>query len=157
MKKTITLILCLFMMGAMFAQNDSAHMKFMGVDVNGQVSTVEQRLALKGFLKTKDEMYKGKFSGYDVKLELPKTVKTKTVYAVVVHFGKEVSQEELVELSNSLSEKYGADKAFKDEEEGQAGIVLPEGRIVLNYEAKTLSYIDKANFKKVRIESQDDL
>ena len=83
MKKIIVFVICLFTITLAFSQN-SGHIKFMGVEVNGQQSTVEQRLTTKGFTRTKDNMYKGKFSGYDVKLDLHKSVKSKTVYGISV-------------------------------------------------------------------------
>ncbi|MCQ2285057.1 MAG: hypothetical protein MJZ57_09170, partial [Bacteroidales bacterium] len=157
MKKIITIMLCLFTMGVAYSQSSSAHIKFMGVEVNGQVSTVEQRLTTKGFSKTKDDMYKGKFSGYEVKLKLQKTVKSKTVYGIVVLFGEDATHEDLVELANSLNEKYGTENAFTNNEDGLVGIELPEGSIVLNFNEKTLSYLDKANMQKNKKESKEDL
>lgn len=156
MKRIITIVICLFTMGVTYSQN-SAHIKFMGVEVNGQVSTVEQRLTTKGFSKTKDDMYKGKFSGYDVKLKLEKTVKSKTVYGIVIHFGEDATHEDLAELANSLNEKYGTENAFTNNEDNLVGIELPEGSIVLNFEKKTLSYLDKANMQKNKKESKEDL
>lgn len=157
MKKIISIIVCLFTMGAVYSQSSSAHIKFLGVEVNGQVSTVEQRLTTKGFSKTKDDMYKGKFSGYDVKLKLEKTVKSKTVYGIVIHFGEDVTREDLAELATSLNEKYGKENAFTNNEDNLVGIELPEGSIVLNFEKKTLSYLDKANMQKNKKESKEDL
>lgn len=156
MKRIITIVICLFTMGVAYSQN-SAHIKFMGVEVNGQVSTVEQRLTTKGFSKTKDDMYKGKFSGYDVKLKLEKTVKSKTVYGIIVHFGEDATQEDLAELATSLNEKYGKENSFTNNEDNLVGIELPEGSIVLNFEKKTLSYLDKANMQKNKKESKEDL
>lgn len=157
MKKFIAIIVCLLTMGIAHSQSSSAHIKFMGVEVNGQVSTVEQRLTTKGFSKTKDDMYKGKFSGFDVKLKLEKSVKSKTVYGVIVNFGEDATREDLVELANSLNEKYGTENAFTNNEDGLVGIELPEGSIVLNFEKKTLSYLDKANMQKNKKESKEDL
>ncbi len=156
MKRIITIIICLFTMGAVYSQS-SAHIKFMGVEVNGQVSTVEQRLTTKGFSKTKDDMYKGKFSGFDVKLKLEKTVKSKTVYGVVILFGEDATREDLTDLANSLNEKYGTENAFSNNEDGLIGINLPEGSIILNFEKKTFSYLDKANMQKNKKESKEDL
>lgn len=157
MKKIITLFICLFTMGVVYSQSNSSHIKFMGVEVNGQTSTLEQRLTTKGFSKTKDEFYKGKFSGYDVKLKLQKTVKSKTVFGIVVNFGEDVTREELAELANSLKEKYGQENAFTQNEDGIVGIELPEGSILLNFEQKTLTYLDKANIQKNKKESKEDL
>lgn len=157
MKKIIVLAMCIFAMSIAFAQSGGAHIKFMGVEVNGQVSTVEQRLTTKGFSKTKDDMYKGKFSGYDVKLKLLKTVKSKTVYGIVVNFGTDTTHDDLVELANSLNEKYGKDNAFARNEDNVVGIELTEGSILLNFDENTLSYLDKVNMQKNKKESKEDL
>ena len=155
MNKLILLAICLLSMNYIFAQ--SGHIKFMGVEVNGQVSTVEQRLTTKGFSKTKDDMYKGKFSGYDVKLKLARTVKSKTVYGITVVFGEDVTREDLRELAISLNEKYGDEKSFTNSEDDQVGIETPEGTILLDFGQKTLSYLDKANIQKNKKESKEDL
>ncbi len=155
MKKLILLAWSLFAMSFGFAQN--AHITFMGVEVNGTQSTVEQRLTKKGFSKTKDDLYKGTFSGYDVKLKLSKTVKSKVIYSITVMFGDKVTREELAELSTSLNEKYGSENAFNNSENDQVGIDLPEGTILMDFGQKTLSYIDKANSQKNRQESKEDL
>lgn len=157
MKKLIVLAMCIFAMSIAFAQSGGSHVKFMGVEVNGQVSTVEQRLTTKGFSKTKDDMYKGKFSGFDVKLKLLKTVKSKTVYGIVVNFGEDATREDLVELANSLNEKYGKENAFERNEDNVVGIELPEGSILLDFGQRTLSYLDKANMQKNKKESKEDL
>jgi len=157
MKKIIVLAMCIFAMSIAFAQSGGGHIKFMGVEVNGQVSTVEQRLTTKGFSKTKDDMYKGKFSGYDVKLKLLKTVKSKTVYGIVVNFGADATHDDLVELANSLNEKYGKDNAFARNEDNVVGIELTEGSILLNFDENTLSYLDKVNMQKNKKESKEDL
>ncbi len=154
----ILLAICLFSMNLIFAQ--SGHIKFMGVEVNGKVSTVEQRLTTKGFSKTKGDMYKGKFSGFDVKLKLAETTKSKLVYSITVIFDEDITNEELSELAVSLKDKYSNGKAFEqagDDGANQTGIELPEGTILLDFGAKTLSYIDKANTQKNRSESKDDL
>lgn len=157
MKKILLLAVCVFAIAFSFAQNGAAHIKFMNVEVNGQVSTVEQRLTTKGFSKTKDDMYKGKFSGFDVKLKLLKTVKSKTVYGIVVNFGPDATREDLVELANSLNEKYGKENAFERTEDNVVGIELPEGSILLDLEQHTLSYLDKVNIQKNKKESKEDL
>lgn len=156
MKKLILLAMCLFTMSFAFSQS---HIKFMGVEVNGQVSTVEQRLTTKGFSKTKDDMYKGKFSGYDVKLKLQKTVKSKTVYAVTIQFGADMTKEDMIEMANSLKEKYSEGVPFENTEDDayQTGIELQEGTILLDFNQKTLSYMDKVNMQKNKKESKEDL
>ncbi|MBQ9436679.1 MAG: hypothetical protein IJU33_11225 [Bacteroidales bacterium] len=158
MKKLIIFAICLFTMSLAFSQN-SGHIKFMGVEVNGQQSTVEQRLTTKGFTRTKDNMYKGKFSGYDVKLDLHKSVKSKTIYGISVVFGKEVTREQLQKMVKSLKEKYTQGTFFESVEDGvsTAGVRLPEGIIVMDYDHKTLSYLDNANMDKDVDESKDDL
>ena len=159
MKKLIIFAICLFTMSLAFSQN-IGHIKFMGVEVNGQQSTVEQRLTTKGFTRTKDNMYKGKFSGYDVKLDLHKSVKSKTIYGISVVFGKEVTREQLQKMVNSLKEKYTQGTFFENNEGWRvstAGIRLPEGMIVMDYDHKTLSYLDNANMDKDVDESKDDL
>lgn len=158
MKKLIVFVFSLMIFSSAFCQN--GHIKFMGIEVNGQISTLEQRLDTKGFSKTKGDMYKGKFSGYDVKLKVTKTVKSKTVYEISVVFGPEVSKEDLQEMAISLKEKYAQDKYFENTrgaEVYQCGIETPEGMIVLDFDEKTLSYRDKANIKKNKLESRDDL
>lgn len=156
MKKLILMAVCLFTMTFAFSQS---HIKFMGVEVNGQVSTVEQRLTTKGFSKTKNDMYKGKFSGYEVQLKLLKTVKSKTVYAITVQFGVDMTQEDMIEMANSLKEKYSEGVPFEnmEDEAHQTGIELTEGTILLDFNQKTLSYIDKVNMQKNRKESKEDL
>lgn len=158
MKKLVLLAVCLFTMSLAFSQNE--HIKFMGIEVNGQVSTLDQRLATKGFSKTKDDLYKGKFSGYEVKLKLEKTVKSKTVTAITVMFGEDMTQEALSEMAASLKEKYSNGTPFENNEgtdSYQTGVKLAEGTILFDFNKKTLSYIDKANTQKNKKESVDDL
>lgn len=158
MKKMIFLAVCLFTMSFAFSQN--AHIKFMGIEVNGQVSTLEQRLTTKGFYKTKDNLYKGEFSGYEVKLKLQKTVKSKTVSAIIVMFGDDITREAMSNMAASLREKYSGSTPIENSDGMniyQAGIELPEGTIMLDFREKTLSYIDKANTQKNKKESIDDL
>lgn len=158
MKKLILFAVCLFSLSFAFSQN---HMKFMGIEVNGKESTVEQRLLTKGFTATKDDLYKGRFSGYDVKLRLKKTVKSKTVYCITVLFDETVSNADLSELENSLKEKYSSYKSYEkltDEfQVSQFCIEMPEGKILLDFAEKSLSYMDNANIQKNRTESKDDL
>lgn len=158
MKKLILFAICLFSMSVAFSQN-VGHMKFMGVEINGQVSTVEQRLKTKGFTRTKDNMYKGVFSGYDVKLDLLKTRKSKIVYAVVVVFGKEVTLDNLQQMANSLKGKYSQGQFFTSEEDGvsTARVELPEGVILMDFTHKNLTYLDKVNKQKDADEAQEDL
>jgi len=158
MKRLILLAVCLFSVSMVFSQ--SGHIKFMGVEVNGQVSTLDQRLATKGFSQTKGGLYKGKFSGYDVKLKLQTTVKSKVVYSITVMFGEDITKSELSEMAVSLREKYSEGSSFENGDGSgmdQVGIELPEGTILLDFGKKTLSYIDKANLQKNAKESKDDL
>lgn len=154
----ILLAVCLFSMSMAFSQ--SGHMKFMGIEVNGQISTVDQRLATKGFTKTKDGLYKGKFSGYDVKLKLQTSVKSKEVYSITVMFGDNITKDELSEMAASLREKYSEGTPFENGSingSNQVGVELPEGTIMIDFGKRTLSYIDKSNLQKNTRESKDDL
>ncbi len=158
MKKLIVFVFSLMIFASAYCQN--GHIKFMGIEVNGQISTLEQRLDTKGFSKTKGDLYKGKFSGYDVKLKVAKTVKSKTVYEISVIFGQDVTKADLEEMAVSLKEKYNQDKYFENTRETgvyQCGIDTPDGLIILDFDENTLSYRDKANVKKNKLESRDDL
>lgn len=158
MKRLILLTVCLLTLNLAFSQ--SGHIKFMGVEVNGQVSTLDQRLATKGFSKTKDGLYKGKFSGYEVKLKLQTSVKSKVVYSITVMFGDNITKDELSEMAASLREKYSEGTPFENgssKDASQVGVELPEGTIMIDFSNKTLSYIDKANLQKNAKESKADL
>lgn len=115
MKKLLLAFLLLFAMTA-----NAEHLKFMGIPIDGPISTFQTKLTTKGFkfLKREDDaqLYKGKFFGESVTLYVPYDTKNKSVYEVRVLFPDMALVPERAfydEVFKSLSDKYVFDAEKK--------------------------------------------
>lgn len=104
MKRILNLILVFFLFTPSFSQisifdilfgddEDESHQEFLGIPMEGSVSSFVEKLSKKGYtIKKKDEFgdywLQGKFQGYLSEINVAGTVKTKQVHKVVVHFNK---------------------------------------------------------------------
>ena len=118
MKKIITLLLLAVTMSA-FAED---HMKFMGIPINGQLTTFCQALEKKNFRLDKmyanSARYEGLFTGEVAYVIVETTPKTHTVYDVLVAYQNNVKWGEMerlyFELKEQLTTKYGEPVDIKE-------------------------------------------
>lgn len=99
----------------LLAQEESTHLDFKGVPIDGLMDSYVTQLSPKGFtlVKTTEDaaMLKGVFAGEDVEVAVYTTPKSKTVYMVVVAFPEQTAwysiKSDFKKLEKSLQEKYG--------------------------------------------------
>ncbi len=116
MKKIITLLLLAVTMSA-FAED---HLKFMGIPINGQLSTFCQALEKKNFrlekAYTNSARYEGLFTGKLAYVIVETTPKTYTVCDVLVAYQDNDKWEDMenlyFELKEQLTAKYGEPKEW---------------------------------------------
>ena len=159
------------------------HMSFMGIPINGPISTFQTGLINKGFkFLQKDEdgrMYKGKFYGESVELYVSYDQKIKSVYSVLVIFPEmhlTTARAFYDRLFSSMSEKYKFDQEDKHTQYALGGNELRSsyfkyinqqeeiiGIIELSEDSKyndywcTLGYYDLDNLNKRTKSKNDDL
>ena len=110
-KRVITLLFLAVTMSAVAED----HMKFMGIPINGQLSTFCQALEKKNFrlekMYTDRARYEGSFTGKPVYVIVEATPNTQTVCDVLVAYKDNRTWEELEDLYSGLKEqltaKYG--------------------------------------------------
>ena len=107
-KKFITLLLLAITMSA-FAED---HLKFMGIPINGQLTTFCQQLEKKNFKLEKAHAdrarYEGSFTGKTVCVIVEATPKTHTVCDVLVAYKDNRTWEEMEDLYSGLKEQLTA-------------------------------------------------
>lgn len=105
--KKIILLLLLFPT-IVFAQ----HLKFMGIPINGDLTSFGKQLQSKGFKIEKTEnghmTLSGKFAGEKVELLVRSSMKTKSVCGVVVLFDQKTSWPALKSQYERLKENYSS-------------------------------------------------
>lgn len=116
MKKILWLFVCLMTMCVTANAQETEHLKFMGIPIEGNANAFIQKLASKGFVKTNTTDYgillKGTFAGVkDAELCVLQTPKTKQVWKVAVYLPKENTwssiKHQYEKFKTSFSEKYG--------------------------------------------------
>lgn len=122
MKKQIIIIITLFV--ALVAQGQNEHFKFMGIPIDGKISSFDKELQKKGF-KLDDIMgksledayiYNGIFAGENAQIYVNYDVKSKIVYQAVVII-KRSTKESVTRLyqdmRDMLEEKYSQDEGVR--------------------------------------------
>lgn len=112
-KNLLALLFLLFT--TVLGVNAQEHMKFMGIPIDGTLSSFGTKLSEKGFVKKNADdgilSFKGKFTGKDVDVLLLGTEETLTVWKVVVLFDKETSWSSIKSIFNDYKDmfkgKYG--------------------------------------------------
>lgn len=179
MKKIIILLFLL----VEFCQLSLAqkHMKFMGIPIDGNVSSFCNSLANKGFTKqnraTKEIVtFKGDFFGQDAIVDVNFDPNSKIVYSVnvsiVKNFGFELTviQKEIMDI---IEEKYSVKKELKNSQLKQFDYYIldgldPIGMIQtyildsqtiesLNESMLTIIYLDVENYLKIANRKRNDI
>ncbi len=153
MKRIIQTIFLLCMALAVHAQQDStaAHLKFMGMPIEGNITDFTQAVRQKYKLKKKvgDEnyyIYTGPFMGHEVYLKVEYTRKSRTAYRVTVT-PKNIDQ---TALADSMVANYGQPYEIQggyrwNSTEGDILLLLPQGYdpIVMYIDAQGLETLKK--------------
>ena len=117
----LTCICCLF---SLFLQAQTEHFKFMGIPLNGKISSFDRELKKKGF-KLDDfasktlkgsYMYKGIFAGEKSQVLVSYDEKTKIVYqacVIITHFTKESAITNYRSMCDMIEEKYRKHEAVQ--------------------------------------------
>lgn len=133
MRKLITCLLCMM---ALFTQAQTEHLKFMGIPLNGTISTFQAKLQAKGIrydaegsrqLKVGCRSFKGSFSGEKADFYVYYNEKTKVVYrakAVITCFNKENGEEKFYSFKSMLKTKYSNGIASDSEQDGHPSLSI---------------------------------
>lgn len=118
MKRRITVcaLFVLFFANFVFAQTEE-HLTFKGIPINGSLTTFVQKMKTAGFSFVEYvsdntiAVFSGKFAGDDAKIYVASSPKTKTVFKVVVYYGKQTSWQSIksdyFKYVAAMTEKYG--------------------------------------------------
>lgn len=101
--------------GFAFAQNDTSHLEFKGIPINGKIDDFVKKLQAQGFTIVKKEdlgvMMNGQFTGKEAEVMILNTKRTKTVWKVVVYLPKQTSwysiKSEYKYYTEMFTKKYG--------------------------------------------------
>lgn len=128
MKRSLLLIIVLFLSMSSFAQME--HMKFMGIPLNGTISSFQKKLAAKGVkfdpetskgIKGPCRIFNGTFSGEKAQIFVYYNDKTKIVYrakAVILYQKREQGERGFEEFKYMLKSKYSNGDDFDGEQDG---------------------------------------
>lgn len=116
MKKILFAIVALMFMSIASAQDNASHMDFRGIPITGTPDSVLPKLVELGYTEvTRDSKIiymEGFFTGRKVQLQVHMTERTKTVWMIMIYFGKPTSwgdlQADYFHFKKLLSTKYGA-------------------------------------------------
>lgn len=111
MKKTILTIIAMAMLATMTAQ--TAHMKFMGRDIDGTSYEFSKYLVERGFKKVTDydNTYEGVFAGQKCTVVYTCSAKSKMVYKVAVAFVG-ISESSASKIIDNLLKKYAKENVL---------------------------------------------
>ena len=107
-----------FIFNCIMAQSTSEHMKFMGIELNGTISSFHSKLLAKGMTvsplsdKTKSgvRVYDGVFSGEKAEVIVHYNPRTNEVYAakaLITRYGKDMIEQLMNSMESKLDIKYG--------------------------------------------------
>lgn len=126
MKKTLLLLMTCLMALTMQAQKE--HLKFMGIPLNGTITTFQTKLQSKGIkynakmsaeIKDPCRAFQGVFSGYDATIFVYYNEKTKVVYrakAVIKYNDKETGESKFSDFKYKLKTKYANAYSYDGEQ-----------------------------------------
>ena len=118
MKKIVFIIIgCLIGIFAQ-AQETKGHLKFMGIELNGNISDFQTKLQAKGLTVSPlsklspagTRLFYGPFSGEDAKIFVWYNLHTKEVYrakAIIGKYEKNIIEQKMKSLESKLDTKYG--------------------------------------------------
>ena len=120
MKKTVVIIFLLVSSLFAFAQSESEHLKFMGIELDGTITEFQAKLLKKGVTIAPDSKllpngirsFKGKFSGEEADIAVFYNPQDKTVYRAKVRikrYGKDSIERLMSTFEYKLDLKYGTD------------------------------------------------
>lgn len=123
MKKFLAIIVLMLSISAQ-AQEQSNHLKFMGIPLDGKISSFNKELQKKGFML--DELtgkriggtyiYNGYFAGEKAQVFVDYDEKSKIVYqasAIIKHYTKEQAISMYKEMRDMIETKYSQDEGVK--------------------------------------------
>lgn len=151
-------------------------MKFMGIDIDGNAQSFEQKLIEKGFEKFDyvNNCYTGRFSGHDCHIFFFLTDRSHVVYKVCAMFD-DLSEDDMTTLCANLVVKYGKKesedvfsnvkfdvfnehlKLVIDTDEGVIMFLFLPSETAQNGGNWSLLYFDLQNDKKNKEEAFSDL
>lgn len=114
--------------------------KFQGIDINGPVTSFEEKLKAKGFTYTRTDeksyarYYSGKVDGEDITLQVSVTRMTKSVSLVSEQYlcsNHEAALKKYSLLKEKLTKKYGSDYE-KNDNKVRLNWVIPGGNVSLD-------------------------
>lgn len=183
MKKFFLIVMMLMLTLTGFAQQ--THLKFMGIELDGTVSTFQTKLQAKGVTVSRQNnqypagmrAYDGIFSGKKAQIIVWFNPRTKQVYrakAIINRYGKDMIEQLREDMENKLDLKYGTQRkfteVFKDDhlhEFKQCNYYTDEGSIDLfivssGYSSQNdfylhVDYKDKVNSSLNTFDEMDDL
>lgn len=120
MKKTVVIIFLLVSSLFAFAQSESEHLKFMGIELDGTINEFQEKLLKKGVTIDPDpkqssngkRLYKGSFSGEEAQIAVFYNPQSKTVYrakALITRYVKDHIEQLISKFESKLDLKYGTD------------------------------------------------
>lgn len=134
MKRLLSLLCCLLIAMASFAQSANQHLKFMGVPINGTIAQFQTKLVAKGCSLNKEgsayspngcRVFNGTLIGNKVIIYAFYNTQTKTVYrvkAIIDGVSEDMAEQHYQKLKNLLSQKYGTDYTKEGTKEGKEAI-----------------------------------
>lgn len=190
-KDTLFIIACLISIAIqaqsleMFKQDPAEHLKFMGIELTGSISSFHKKLLAKGLTvspKSKEQpvgvrTFDGTFSGEKAEIIVWYDPQSKEVYranAIISRDKKNMVEQLMENMENKLDMKYGTNYKVSEEAEDDDGYKFTKHVYVVNYgtismfitsmdyEEETeyllhLDYQDSYNTKKSMKSELDDL
>lgn len=184
--KKVAFIFCVCLLAlSVQAQDPTTHLKFMGIELNGNINDFQTKLLGKGLTISKMNnqyptgirAYDGIFSGENAEILVWYNPRSKQVYrakAIISREGKDLIEQLKTSFENKLDLKYGTENkttnSFKDErlhEFNQESYFVGNGTIDLfivstSYIAQSTFYLhidykDLENYAKNTADEMDDL
>lgn len=134
MRRIVSLFICCISAFVMYAQTE--HMKFMGIPLNGTISSFQSKLLSKGIkydevlsrhLGVGCRCFNGKFSGEKANIYVYYNDKTKTVYrakAVIECSSKSIGENKYKEFETMLNTKYSNGIKKDGEQDGHPSLLI---------------------------------
>lgn len=160
------LIFCFVLSMFAFVANAQKHLSFMGIPLNGSVTSFQQKLAAKKVWPDKElnallsvgmRAFNGPFSGYDSKICVYYNEKSKNVYrakATITYTDENITLDRYDEFKKLLCEKYKTGRFLEGTKDGYYTytIIVPDEKDPENIIGEIDLYISK--FELTPIEYQ---
>ena len=124
------LFVCFVISMVAFVANAQKHLSFMGIPLNGSITTFQQKLAAKNILPDKKlnatnpvgfKFFNGSFSGYKSEIIVYYNEKSKNVYrgkACIYENSEGITLDRYEEFKRLLGEKYKSSTSIEDTKDG---------------------------------------